>query len=78
MGKLNILHPVERFFQAQTVLQKNDIVGSQKGQIPYCVNLNQWCNLTIAGQFWATKVCLQASKSFKSICLVVDLASNFL
>ena len=29
---------------------------------------NQWCNLTLARHFWATKVCLWASKTSK-ICL---------
>ena len=28
----------------------------------------QWCNLTLARRFWATKVCLRASKISK-ICL---------
>ena len=29
--------------------------------------MKQWCNLTLAQQFWATKVCLRASKVSK-IC----------
>ena len=31
-------------------------------------NNSQWCNLTLARRFWATKVCLWTSKIFK-ICL---------
>ena len=30
----------------------------------------QWCKLTLARRFWATKMCLQASKTLK-ICLLV-------
>ena len=35
----------------------------------------QWCNLTLARQIWATRVCLRASKIFK-ICLLGRLTGQ--
>ena len=31
----------------------------------YRLNIGQWCNLTLVRRFWATKVCLRASKISK-------------
>ena len=36
----------------------------------------QWCKLTLARRFWATKMCLQASKTLK-ICLLVTQMGIF-
>ena len=38
----------------------------------------QWCNLTLAWWFWATKVCLWASKISKMSVWSPDWKSNFL
>ena len=39
---------------------------------------SQWCNLTFAQRFWATKACLWASKIFKICVWLPDWANNFL
>ena len=40
------------------------------------LNNCQWCNLTLPRRFWATKVCLRASKISKYVCLVAQLGEQ--
>ena len=44
---------------------KPKIIGTSESRLQ--IN-KQWCNLTLTQRFWATKVCLWASKVSK-ICL---------
>ena len=71
LSLLNIINLFDISFLVKSMFFYHEIHGyvfeSSKWGTFQSGYTNQWCNLTLAWHFWATKVCLWASKTSK-IC----------